>query len=178
MSLTLGKTFNRQYKARFPFHDYYYDIGIFYHTDVNFNLFDVKPIYTYNSKNIASTNINMFKNIESSDFCMKCLLLKNIDNRLCEFIKIDPYISSDLIINSNEQIILSESNYIKIISFKFEQFDKNDDFLFILVERKNFLKKYKTDKIITTLSGLQISTSKPIEFIKKLNKKRMFNVTC
>jgi len=167
MSLTLGKSFNRQYKLRLPFKDFFYDIGVFFNTDINFNLFDVKTVLKYNSdKEFTGVHINMYKNIETSPFCKKCLNLSLVDNRLSKFKGIKEEWDNDIYCAFKEKISLNANNYLKIYIFKIKSYCSNkDDFLFLLIERKNYLKKYKSDKIVTTLSGLQISTPDPFNYI-------------
>jgi len=167
MSLTLGKSFNRQYKLRLPFKDFFYDVGIFFHTDINFNLFDINAVLKYNSdQEFTGNQINMYKNIEMSDFCKNCLDLHLVDNRPAKFNNILDEWKDDVYLETKEKIFINANNFMKIFIFKLKNYDnKKDDFLFLLVERKNFLKKYRSDKIITTLSGLQIATQPAIEYI-------------
>jgi len=179
MSLTLGKSFNRQYKLRLPFRDYFYDISVFYHTDINFNLFDINPIMKYNSnKDLKAVNINMFKNIESSDFCINCLDLKTINNRLSKYENIKDEWKNDITCVGKERVNISSDNYLKVITFRIKSYNNiKDDFIFLLVERKNYLKKYKDDRITTTLSGIQIATNSPIDYIKSENQNQFISST-
>lgn len=166
MSLTLGKSFDRQYKMRLPFKDFFYDVGVFYNTQMNFNLFDIQAVLKYNSdKEFTGITINMYKNIEISDFCHNCLNLGYIDNRLSKFNGIKEEWLDDVYCKNEEKVKISANNYLRIFNFKIKNYNNNvNDFIYLLVERKNYLKKYRSDKIVTTLSGLQISTPASIEY--------------
>ena len=165
MALTLGKSFNRQIKLRLPFQKYFYDISVFYTTKINFNLFDIKPIMKYNTFDISNNvKINMFKNIEMSEFCMNCLNLEYDENtRPLKYVDIVDNWKSSITCESVDNIIMSDDNYIKIYLFKIKDFDK--DFLFLLIERRNYFKE-NNNQILTTLSGVQISISEPIDMIR------------
>jgi len=165
MSLTLGKSFNRQIKMRLPFQNYFYDIGIFYTTIINFNLFDVKPVYKHGNNPSDDVKINMFKNIEASEFCMNFLDMKIENERPSKFITIKDKYQSDIYSNLTETIIMNNNNIMKIYLFSLAAYE--DDFLYVMVERKN-ITKAKEDKIISTLSGIQIMTSDVNEYLYNL----------
>jgi len=156
MSLTLGKSFNRQIKMRLPFQNYFFDIGIFYTTIINFNLFDIKPVYKHGNTPLDDVKINMYKNIEASDFCMNFLNMKIENERPSKFIEIKDKYQSDIYSNLTETIIMNNNNIMKIYLFSLAAYE--DEFLYIMVERKN-IAKTKEDKIVNTLSGIQIMTS-------------------
>ena len=65
MSLTLGKSFNRNYRLRIPFLDGYYDIGVFFNKKSTLLLFSIDPVF-HESEFKHSVKVNMFKNLESS----------------------------------------------------------------------------------------------------------------
>ena len=168
MSLTLGKSFNRQIKMRLPFQNYFYDIGIFYTTSINFNLFDIRPIYKHGSNPSNDSKINMFKNIEASDFCMDFLDMKIENDRPSRFIAVKDEYQSEIYCNFVETVMMSNNNHMKIHLFSMTKYD--EDFLYILVERKN-ISKVNEEKIISTLSGIQITTSKVGFYLNELKNK-------
>ncbi len=45
MSLTLGKSFNRNYRLRIPFLDGHYDVGIFFNKKSSLLLFSYEPLF-------------------------------------------------------------------------------------------------------------------------------------
>jgi len=165
MALSLGKSFNRHLKLRLPFQDYFYDIGVFYSTYINFNLFDIKTVLKYN-RNVVPSNvkINMYKNIEASIFCTNCLDLTIENNRLSYYEGIHKNWKDKIKCINTEYIDMGIDNYIRINIFNMCEFEKN--FLFLLVERKNKTKIHGK-QLATTLSGIQISTSEPIDTVKK-----------
>jgi len=163
MSLTLGKSFNRQLKLRIPFKNYFYDIGIFYTTKINFNLFDIKPILKYNIQSAPNdVKINMFKNIEMSIFCSECLDLGEENNRISYFKCIKEEWRDIITLDNVEHVNMGIDNEMTIFMFVMNQY--SDSFRFILTERKN-ITKVSNEHIIRTLSGIQISTTKPIELM-------------
>jgi len=167
MSLTLGKSFNRQIKMRLPFQNYFYDIGIFYTTSINFNLFDIRPIYKHGSNPSSEAKINMFKNIEASDFCTDFLEMKIENDRPSRFIAVKDNFQADIYCDFIETIMMSNNNNMKIYLFSLTKYD--NDFLYILVERKN-ISKVSEDKVISTLSGIQITTSTVNNYLNELKK--------
>jgi len=167
MSLTLGKSFNRQMKMRLPFQNFFYDIGIFYTTSINFNLFDIRPVYKHGSNPSNDAKINMFKNIEASYFCMKFLDMKIEDNRPSRFISVKDEFQSKIYCNFIETIMMNNNNTMKIYLLSLTDYD--EDFVYVLVERKN-VSKVNEEKIISTLSGIQITTSIVDNYLKNLIK--------
>ena len=45
MSLSLGKSFNRNYRMRIPFLDGFYDIGIYFDKKSTLLLFSIDPVF-------------------------------------------------------------------------------------------------------------------------------------
>jgi len=165
MSLTLGKSFNRQIKMRLPFQNYFYDIGIFYTTSINFNLFDIRPVYKHGNNPSNDSKINMYKNVEASEFCMNFLDLKIENGRPSRYISVKDEYQSEIYCNFTETIMMNNNNNLKVNLFSLIKYD--NDFLYLLVERKN-ISKISNEKIISTLSGIQITTNLVSDYLESL----------
>jgi hypothetical protein len=152
---------------RIPFQNYFYDIGIFYTTYINFNLFDVKPIYKHGSSPSDDVNINMYKNIEASDFCMNYLSTKLENNRPSKYIGIKEEYQNDIVCDFVETIQMSSTNILRVYMFTLNEY--TDTYRYILVERKNIPKI--EEHTINTLSAVQIATSDVLNYLKKIYHK-------
>ena len=62
MSLTLGKSFNRNYRLRVSFLDGYYDIGVFFNKKSTLLLFSIDPVFS-ETEFKHNVKVNMFKNL-------------------------------------------------------------------------------------------------------------------
>jgi len=152
---------------RIPFQNFFYDIGIFYTTSINFNLFDIKPIYKYGNSPTNDVNINMFKNIETSIFCSNFLDLKMENDRPSRYLEIKSEYQNDIICDLTESITMTSNNMMKVYMFTLYKYE--NDFLYLLIERKNVSKT--TDmKVISTLSGIQINSSIALNYLNSLKR--------
>jgi len=177
MSLKLGKSFNRSYNMRIPILDGFYNIGIFFDKKSTFLLFRVDPDFS-DSKFKHNVKINMFKNLESSKFCETFIQLHNYRKNTLDisnqFEKIKDDYTHDVSFVLNETIVLS----------KLELFDKDiydtlniygftlnsyiDEFIFIITERHNVLKRL--NKKIVRTSGLQIATTPALDILSEFHQ--------
>ena len=65
--LSLGKSFDREYKIQVPFLDGFYNVGVFFNKKSSFVLLSVDSDFRNStSYNQTSAKVNMFKNLESS----------------------------------------------------------------------------------------------------------------
>ena len=176
MSLTLGKSFNRNYRLRVPFLDGHYDIGIFFNKKSTLLLFSIEPIF-HSSEFKHNIKVNMFKNLESSKFCETFLNLHNYKKSTLDisnqFENIKPEYYSDLSFVFNESLILSKVEvgerifYDQLNIYGFTMVSHNDEFLFLLTERHNILKKLGKKMVRT--SGLQIATTPALDMLDEYN---------
>jgi hypothetical protein len=177
MSLTLGKSFNRNYRLRVPFLDGHYDIGIFFNKKSTLLLFSIEPIF-HTSEFKHNIKVNMFKNLESSKFCETFLNLHNYRKSTLDisnqFENIKPEYYSDLSFVFNESLILSKVEvgerifYDQLNIYGFTMISHNDEFLFLLTERHNILKKLGKKMVRT--SGLQIATTPALDMLDEYNR--------
>lgn len=166
MALSLGKQFNRNYNIRIPFLDGFYDIGIYFDKRSTFLLFSVKPDFSSSAfeKNVK---VNMFKNLESSKFCETFLDLHNYRKNTLDisnqFEKVKAEYSGDLSFVFNETLTLAKvelhdkSVYDLLNIYGFTINSYLNEFIFILTERHNIVKRF--GKKLVRTSGLQISTT-------------------
>lgn len=176
MSLKLGKSFNRTYKLRIPILDGFYNIGIYFDKKSTFLLFKVDADFS-ESKFKHNVKINMFKNLESSKFCETFIKLHNYRKTTLDIVnqfdKIKDEYTHDISFVFNESIVLNKITIdekelfdtLNIYGFTLNSF--NDEFIFILTERHNILKRL--GKKIVRTSGLQISTSPALQMLDEYN---------
>jgi hypothetical protein len=172
MSLTLGKSFNRNYRLRIPFLDGHYDVGIFFNKKSTLLLFSIEPIF-YGSEFKHNVKVNMFKNLESSKFCETFLNLHNYRKSTLDisnqFESIKPEYYNDLSFVFNESLILSkiENNgrtfFDQLNIYGFTMNSHVNEFLFLLTERHNIVKKL--GKKIVRTSGIQIATTPALDML-------------
>ena len=170
--LTLGKTFERSYNLRLPFSSGFYNIGIFFSKRSPFVLFSLDPD-SKNSGEFHSVKVNMFKSIDSSKFCETFLNLhnfrKNTLDILNQFHSIKSQYSDDVNFIFNETLNLTkvESDekvfYDTLTVYGFTLTSSSNDFIFIIAERQNIIKKL-SKKIVRT-TGLQIGTSPALNLL-------------
>jgi len=170
MSLKLGKQFDRNYNIRIPFLRGFYDIGIFYNKKSTFLLFSVEQGLRGFGE---GAKVNMFKNIESSTFCETFLELHNFRKStldiLNQFKCIKPEYYHEVSFLINESIVLSKVQVddkdlydcLNIYGFTLNTYA--NEFIFLLTERQNIVKKFSR-KIVRT-SGLQIATSQALNML-------------
>jgi len=172
MGLKLGKSFNRSYNMRLSFLNGYYDIGVFFNKKSTFLLFSVDQ--ELKNVDLSGIKVNMFKNLESSKFCETFLELHNFRKNTLDIINqfkcIKPEYYHEVSFIANETLNLSkvELNDSRVLydSLNIYAFTLNsfiDEFIFIITERQNIIKKLNR-KIVRT-SGLQISTTRSIKML-------------
>lgn len=178
MSLSLGKTFNRNHNLRVPFLDGFYNIGVFFNNKSSFLLFGIDgDFFGSTSKDLAkSIKINMFKNIEAAPFCSSFLELHNYKSQTLDIVnqfkEIKKEYNDDIIFNINEDLVLSKYNvndsvfYDQLILYGFTLSSYPNEFLFILAERQFINLRFKC-KIVRT-SGLQITTTSALNMIDRI----------
>jgi hypothetical protein len=168
----MGKTFDRSYNIRLPFLNGFYDIGIFFNKKSTFLLFSVDS--NIKSDETHGIKINMFKNLESSKFCETFLQLhnyrKNTLDILNQYKSIKPEYYQEVSFVMNETITLSkieiEEGRFLFDSLNIYGFTLNsytNEFIFILTERQNIVKKLGR-KIVRT-SGIQIATTPALHIL-------------
>ena len=172
MALKLGKSFDRSYTLRVPFMDGFYNIGIYFDRKSTFLLFRVDPDVVHGSFE-HNVKINMFKNLESSKFCETFINLHNYKKNTLDIVNQFERVKDDYIHEIsfilNETITLS-----KVEIFDREIFDTlniygftmnsyNNEFIFIITERHNVLKRL--GKKIVRTSGIQIATNPALSML-------------
>lgn len=182
MSLNLGKSFNRNYNLRVPFMKGFYNVGIYFDKKSTFLLFSVDPDFSESDEFKRSVKINMFKNLEASKFCETFLDLHNYRKNTLDisnqFEKVKDEYTHDISFVFNETITLSkvelEENRTVYDSLNIYGFSLNsygDEFLFLITERHNILKRLKK-KVVRT-SGLQIATKPALSLLDEYHNERM-----
>jgi hypothetical protein len=179
MALTLGKTFDCNYSRTIPFLDGYYNIGTFFNKKSPFLLFRVDPQFEGKSSNISSygIKINMFKNLESSKFTETFINLHNFRKSTLDIInqydsiKSDNY--NDISSFLNETINLSKVDLddrvlfdtLTLYGFTLTAF--NNEFIFIIAERQNIIRKL--GKKVVRSTGIQIGTSRALNLLNEFH---------
>ncbi len=176
MSLTLGKLFDRNYTLRIPFLDGHYNIGTFFNKRSTNLLFSVEPDYPGTTNH--GVKINMFKNLKSSKFCETFLDLhnfrKNTLDIMNQFNDIKPEYSYEISFILNESLKLSKVDvngkalYDTLNLYGFTMTSYNSEFVFIIAERQNILKKLGKKMVRTT--GIQLATSSAINLLDEFNQ--------
>lgn len=176
MSLSLGKSFDRNYNLRLPFLSGNYNIEIFFNKKSPFLLYGIKPDFSDN--NDISNNgikINMFKNLESSKFCETFINLHNYKNTNLDIsnqfdsIKTDYFTDISYILN--ESITLSKHDinnkdvFDQLNIYGFTLTTYTNEFIFLIAERHNIVKKL--NKKIVRTTGIQISTSHSMNILNE-----------
>jgi len=177
MSLTLGKLFDRNYTMRIPFLDGHYNIGTFFNKRSTNLLFSVES--DFSSSNIKhGIKINMFKNLKSSKFTETFLNLhnfrKNTLDIMNQFENIKDDYSYEIGFILNETLKLSKVDingktlYDVLNLYGFTMTSYNNEFIFIIAERQNILKKLGKKMVRTT--GIQISTSNALSLLDEFHQ--------
>lgn len=178
--LHLGKSFNRQYKIRIPFLEGFYNLGIFYNKNSVFLLFNIEPDFSNHKiiNNKYGIKVNMFKNLESSKFCETFLNLHNFRKKTLDitnqFDSIKSEYFQDISFILNETIILSKIKiddrilYDKLNVYGFTLNNFQREFIFIIAERQNILKRL--NKKIVRSTAIQISTSSALSLIEEFHQ--------
>ena len=181
MGLTLGKALDRSYSLRIPFLDGYYNITVFFNKKSTFLLFKVDQDFP-TKKNIERTaKIAMFKNLESSRFAETFLELHNYRNInldiLNQFHTIKPEYYHDCNIVINETINISKVEIVDKTFYDTLTFygicltTYSNEFIFIVAERQNIVKKLNKKVVRTT--GLQIATTPAINLLDEYYKEKI-----
>lgn len=173
MSLKLGKKFNRSYNLRVPVMDGYYNIGIYFDSRTTFLLFRVDPDFM-NTSFKHNIKVNMFKNLESSRFCETFIDLHNFRKNTLDisnqFNKVKDEYTNDVSFIINETLLLTKVELydrevfdtLNIYGFTINSY--SDEFLFIITERHNVVKRL--GKKIVRTSGLQIATTPALDVLE------------
>lgn len=179
MSLKLGKSFNRSYNLRISFMDGYYNIGLYFDRKSTFLLFRVDPDFSHSTFQ-RNVKINMFKNLEQSKFCETFLDLHNYRKNTLDisnqYDKIKDEYTHDILLLMNESIILSKIELhdkdifdtLNIYGFVLNSY--TDEFMFIIAERHNVLKRL--GKKIVRTSGLQIATTPALNLLDEYHNEQ------
>lgn len=172
MPLTLGKSFDRNYRLRVAFSDGFYDIGVFFDKKSTLLLFSIDPVF-HESQFERNVKINMFKNLETSKFCETFLELHNYRKNTLDisnqFDRIKPEYYSDLSFVFNESLTLSKIEsegrtfFDQLNIYGFTINSHTNEFLFLLTERHNIVKRL--GKKIVRTSGLQIATTPALDML-------------
>jgi len=174
MALKLGKSFDRNYNLRLPFLNGHYDVGVFLNKKSTFLLFSVEPGLRGSDVDGQGIKVNMFKNLESSKFCETFIELHNYRKSTLDifnqFKNIKPEYYHEISFILNETINLSRVEIyedktlfdcLNIYGFTLNSY--LNEFIFIITERQNIVKKLNR-KIVRT-SGIQIATSQAIKMM-------------
>jgi len=177
MSLTLGKLFDRNYTMRIPFLDGHYNIGTFFNKRSTSLLFSVEPEFS-NSTTKHGIKINMFKNLKSSKFTETFLNLHNFRKNTLDImnqfenIKDDYSYEIGFILNETLKLSKVEINgkylYDVLNLYGFTLTSYSNEFIFIIAERQNILKKLGKKMVRTT--GIQVSTSNALNLLDEFHQ--------
>jgi len=193
MSLTLGKSFDREYKLQIPFLDNYYNIGIFFNKKSSFVLFSVDSEFRTTQRQPSSMKVNMFKNLESSKFCETFLDLHNYKSNnldiLNQFHGVKPEYHTDVNFILNETINLSKIDvgdrtlYETLTVYGLTLTSYVSEFAYLIAERQNIITKLSKKVVRTT--GVQLATTSSLNLLneffnesKKYNLKQYPNMNC
>lgn len=181
MGLTLGKSFDRSYNIRLPFLEGYYNIGVYFNKRSSFLLFRVDPDFT-NKRNIdQSLKISMFKNLESSRFCETFLNLHSYRKSTLDisnqFQSVKDEYHHDISFVLNETMNLSKVEvddrvlYDTLTIYGLTLTAYSSEFLFLVAERQNIIKRL--NKKIVRTTGCQISTSAAIDLLNEFHQESL-----
>lgn len=178
MPLELGKSFNRSYSIRIPILDGYYNISIYFNKKSTFLLFKVEPDFVDGSFD-HNIKISMHKNLESSKFCETFIKLHNFKKETLDIVnqyeKINDNYTDDISFVLNESLVLSKIQlddgkdvYDTLNIYGFTMNSYAEDYVFLITERHNILKRL--GKKIVRTSGLQIATSGALQFLDEYHE--------
>jgi hypothetical protein len=184
MALKLGKSFDRNYNLRLSFLNSHYDIGVFFNKKSTFLLFSVEPGLRESDLDGQGVKVNMFKNLESSKFCETFLELHNYRKSTLDIfnqfkaIKSEYYHEISFILNETINISRVEIyddktlfDCLNIYGFTLNSY--MNEFIFIITERQNIVKKLNR-KIVRT-SGIQIATSQAIKMMNDYHSESLIS---
>jgi hypothetical protein len=160
----------------------FYNIGIYFDRKSTFLLFSVDPDFSESVDYERSIKINMFKNLEASRFCETFLKLHNYRKNTLDisnqFEKIKDEYTHDISFVFNETITLAkidlDENRTVYDSLNIYGFSINsyvDEFLFLITERHNVLRRF-SKKVVRT-SGLQIATKPALGMLDEYHNESM-----
>jgi hypothetical protein len=179
MSLQLGKALDRSYNLRLPFLDGYYNIGVYFNKRSTFLLFKVDADSVHRIS--KSTKITMFKNLESSKFAEIFLDLHSyrsgnldIQNQF-QSIRPEYHYDSNIILNETvnvAKIDMGENKFLfdTMTVYGLTLTSYSNEFIFIIAERQNIIKKLKKKVVRTT--AIQLATSSTISLIDEFQIER------
>jgi hypothetical protein len=184
VGLTLGKALDRMYSVRIPFLNGYYNIGVYFNKRSTFLLFKVDSDFAPKNSFEKSSKISMFKNLESSRFSETFLDLHNYRNAnldiLNQYQDIKPEYYHDVNIIFNETINVSKVEigektlFDTLTLYGLTMSAYSNEFIFIIAERHNIVKKL--NKKIVRTTELQISTSASLVLLDDFHRERLESV--
>lgn len=176
MALKLGKLFDRNYNMQVPFLDGHYNIGAFFNKRSTNLLFSVEPDFE-DMPSKYGVKINMFKNLRSSKFVETFLNLHNFKKTtldiMNQFENVKDEYSHDISFILNETLKLSKVDidgrelYDTLNLYGFTMTSYNNEFIFIIAERQNILKKLGKKMVRTT--AVQIATGNALNLLDEYN---------
>lgn len=176
MALTLGKLFDRNYTMQISFLDGHYNIGTFFNKRSTNLLFSVDADFD-DMPTKYGVKINMFKNLKSSKFAETFLNLHNFKKSTLDitnqFENIKDEYTHDISFILNETLKLSKIDidgrvlYDVLNLYGFTMNVYNNEFIYIIAERQNILKKLGKKMVRTT--AVQISTSNALNLLNEFN---------
>lgn len=174
MGLELGRTFDRSYNMRIPFTDGFFNLGVFFSKRSPFVLFRIDPDFR-SSKHESSVKISMFKSLDGSKFCETFINLHNFRKStldiLNQFHSIKNQYSDDVNFIFNETVNLAKIDsddkvfYDILTLYGFTLTSFSNDFVFVIAERQNIIKKLSKKLVRTT--GLQIATAAALNLLEE-----------
>jgi len=181
MGLTLGKSFDRSYNIRLPFMEGYYNIGVYFNKRSSFLLFRVDPDFSTKRTIDHSLKISMFKNLESSRFCETFLNLHSYRKSTLDisnqFQSVKDDYHHDISFVFNETMHLSKIEvqdrvlYDTLTIYGLTLTAYSSEFLFLIAERQNIIKRL--NKKIVRTTGCQISTSAAIDLLNEFHQESL-----
>ncbi len=148
------------------------------HTSVLFNKKTVTTKFSIGKLHNNDIKIETFRTLDKSPFCKQFLKLANMKNNKYSFENkfsgINSYYEEDLFMAMRECHDLRTgkatdriTNYLVLLGFRFCEF--NDDYLFMLIQRRCFSKN--TQMNVIRSSGIQFATPTGLDMLNRYNKK-------
>ena len=174
--LSLGKSFDREYKIQVPFLDGFYNVGVFFNKKSSFVLLSVDSDFRNSTNyNQTSAKVNMFKNLESSKFCETFLKLHSYRGTkldiVNQFHEIKPEYSHDVNFILNETINLAKYDvdgkelYETLTVYGLTLTPFINEFVYLIVERQNIVRKLNKKVVRTT--AVQLATSASLNLLNE-----------
>ncbi len=195
MSLTLGRTFDREFSLRFNFLNGFYNLSVFFNKKSSFVLFSLNDDFPNKQDRIDRlVKVSMYKNLSSSKFCDTFLKLhtyrKTTLDILNQYNNIRPEYTNDVMCILNETVTMSKiildnedkPLYDILNLYVFTMPSYQNEFIFVIAERQNICRKLGRKIVRTT--GLQISTTDVLSILdeysneKHLGKLAIENSVC